>query len=189
MYSVERRLMNELKTEIKQIPLGGSEAGLDIKDPDSIYSQVESVRKIGQSLGEHSESCSTEILKIPKGFDLERRADPEDDMSTVVSATDEEPKKPRTDTPWNWKSGGADIDAKVRDIELTLSIGGSIGRKRLESRKSLILDKSRVIQSSSIIKGEEFSDSSNTPRASSSKIDEKGKQSHWVFQDLSLSRT
>lgn len=186
LYSVERRLMNELKTEINQISLAGSKTGPRFNDSDYVYSRVESIR-VDQSLREHSESCSTEILKRPKGFDLERRAEQEDDMSTGVSATDEERKKPITDAPW--KSGGTNIDSKFRDIELTLSIGGSSGRKRLESHKSLKLDNLREVQSSSIIKGEEFSDSSNTPKASSNKNKEKGKRSHWVFQDLSLSRT
>ncbi|WOG91942.1 hypothetical protein DCAR_0311197 [Daucus carota subsp. sativus] len=187
LYSVEKRLIKELKTEIKQISLGGSRAGIHIKDPESLYSLAESAREIDQSLGEHSASCSTEILKMPKGFDLQRRAEQEDEMSTGVSATDEVRKKPSTDAPW--KSGGDEVDAKFRDIELTLSIGGSIGRKRLESHKSLKLDKPREVQSSSIIKGEELSDSSNTPRSSSSKNNEKGKQIPWFFQDLSLSRT
>ncbi|KAL8127070.1 uncharacterized protein LOC141717211 [Apium graveolens] len=186
LYSVERRLMSELKTEINQISLRGSKTGLGFNDSGYVYSRVEGIR-VDQSLGEHSESCSTEILKRPKGFDLERRTEQEDDMSTGVSATDEERKKPMTDAPW--KSGGTSIDAKFRDIELTLSIGGSSGRKRLESHKSLKLDNLREVQSSSIIKGEEFSDSSITPKAISSKNNEKGKQSHWVFQDLSLSRT
>ncbi|KAL1826790.1 hypothetical protein ACET3Z_005202 [Daucus carota] len=169
---------------MKQNPFGGLKPAFVINNPDFVYSQTESVRDIDQSFGENSGSYYTdEFLKIFKGFDLERRAAQEDEMSTG----DEELKKPNSDALW--MSGGSSIDAKFRDIELTLSIGGSSGKKRLESHKSLKLDKSREVQSSCIIKGEELSDSRNTPKASSSKNKEIGKQNHWGFQDLSLSRT
>lgn len=176
--------------------------GFNIKNSGFVNFQAPSMRDIGPSSGERSGSCSGEMLKMPKGFDLERPAAAtatataahEEDMSTGVSAIDEDQTGLSTHMPR--KLSGINIDEKCSDVELTLSIGGSIGEKRSQSHKqhcSLKLDDLRDVDSSGFIKtvkGEEFSDSDNTNMASSStNFNQKSKQPHWIFQDLSLSRT
>lgn len=144
---------------------------------------------------ERSGSCSADTMRMSRGFDLERPAN-EDDMSTGVSAVDEDQaagssshhmvnvkgKKMMVGTNI---SDGSDEDSEV---ELTLSIGSSscLSKKKYKSEK-----KPPQLDSSASFKtdqrsGGDCSDPTTPMSSSSATFDHERKQPHWLFHGLKL---
>ncbi|KAA8535673.1 hypothetical protein F0562_030676 [Nyssa sinensis] len=84
-------------------------------------------------------------------------------------------------------------------VELTLSIGGSTGKKRSKKHQhrrspdlgctGLTHNKFRELGSSAFIKSEECGAPDNTLGSSSAALDQQNKRPHWLFRGLSLNRT
>lgn len=188
-------LMEELRKETKQNTIWGSIGSSGINHLQfnnrenstggGLIFNLQSLRE-DPSSRERSGSCSGDNMRMSRGFDLERPA--EEDMSTGVSTVDEDQAGPST--PNVGKSNKMSIDGfeEDSDVELTLSIGGSVSQKRSKSFPPLT-QKDREIDSSLSFKserGEECSDPTTPMSSSSATCDQETKRPHWLFQSLKL---
>jgi hypothetical protein len=145
---------------------------------------------------ERSGSCSGDTMRMARGFDLERPA--EEDISTGVSAAIDEDLAAGPNfhnmPPSTHKLSidGSDEDS---DVELTLSIGGRLSKKALQSYqpKLGICESShkgiRELDSLASFKsdrGEDFSDPTTPMSSSSATFDQETNRPHWLFQGLKL---
>ncbi|KAM4087805.1 hypothetical protein ACB094_07G023400 [Castanea mollissima] len=208
LYSVQKKLMGELKKEFKQNRYWNFMTSSDISHTQFINChhpsmqttsgfnfQIQSWRDDPNSR-ERSGSCSGDTMKMARGFDLERPA-AEEDMSTGVSAIEEDQAGTSSQMPnssHKMSVAGSDEDSEV---ELTLSIGGCLSKKATSKSSKTQLglcDSSshkgiREMDSSASFKsdrGEDCSDP-NTPMSSSSAtFDQETNRPHWLFQGLKL---
>ncbi|GLU10448.1 hypothetical protein SLE2022_272490 [Rubroshorea leprosula] len=184
LYSVQRMLMDEFKKEVKQNkswnPTRSSNISFQFQD-----------RKDDQVSREGSGSCSGDTMRMIRGFDLERLAavaGPEEDNSGEVSIVEDQTGPRPTNFPRSTQMSldGSDEDSEV---ELTLSIGSSSGKKRARNTGKGIV---RELDSSASFKSDRGGNcsGSNTPISSSSaSLDQERKRPHWLFQSLSINRT
>lgn len=198
LYSVQKMLMEELRRESKQNSQWGPMASsgtnhlqFNNRENSTLQSaggglifNLQSLRD-DPSSRERSGSCSGDNMRMSRGFDLERPAAAEDqDMSTGVSTVDEDQAGPST--PIVGKSSKMSIEDG--DVELTLSIGGGVSKKRSNSHSPLT-QKEREMDSSLSFKserGEECSDPTTPMSSSSATCDQETKRPHWLFQSLKL---
>lgn len=152
---------------------------------------------------ERSGSCSgSDTMRMARGFDLERPADDQEDISTrsISAAIDEDqaagPSFHNIPPTTNKLSinDGSDEDS---DVELTLSIGGSLSKKALQSyqpKPGIFCESShkgiiRELDSSVSFKsdhGEDFSDPTTPMSSSSATFDQERNRPHRLFQGLTL---
>ncbi|XP_004146328.2 uncharacterized protein LOC101222016 [Cucumis sativus] len=201
LYSVQKMLMEELRKESKQnalwCPKAMNHLLFNNRENQNQTAQttggglifnLQSLRSDDPSSRERSGSCSGDNMRIiSRGFDLERPA-AEEDMSTGVSTVDEDQAGPSTPIV----VGKMSIDGcedEESDVELTLSIGGSLSKKRSKSFPPLT-QKKREIDSSLSFKSErgdqECSDPTTPMSSSSATCDQETKRPHWLFQSLKL---
>ncbi|KAF8392875.1 hypothetical protein HHK36_021114 [Tetracentron sinense] len=146
--------------------------------------------KADPRLQERSISYCGDNLRMPRGFDLEQPA--EEDILTDVSAIEDQvgPSKNKihvnnTYPPKFYTDGES-------EIELTLSIGCSIGKKKPNSHQPHSSLELRQLGPSTSIRsgrGEECSDPTNTMSTESATFDQERQHPPWLFQALSLNRT
>lgn len=197
LYSVQKMLMDEMKKEITQnrkywSPMTNSDINCSqfINWPNTpaqttcgFSFNVQSLRD-DPSSRERSGSCSGETARLTRGFDLERPA--EEDISTRVSAMDDNQAGPSYYVPQ--KSNKMSIDGSDEDseVELTLSIGGSTSKKTTKNYQPLELDSPASFKSE---RGEDCSTPTTPMSSSSARFDQESKRPHWLFQGLSIHRT
>ncbi|XP_022988303.1 uncharacterized protein LOC111485591 isoform X1 [Cucurbita maxima] len=159
LYSVQKMLMEEVRRKsMNHLQFKNRENQTEQSSGGGLILKLQSFRSDDPSSG----SCSGDNMRImSRGFDLERPA--EEDMSTGVSAVDEDRAGP---SKMNTGDGCEEEDS---DVELTLSIGGSVRKKRSKSER-----------------GEECSDPSTPMSSSSGTCDQETKRPHWLFQSLKL---
>ncbi|KAG7972575.1 hypothetical protein I3843_07G190900 [Carya illinoinensis] len=205
LYRVQKMLMEELKKEPKQDRHRSSTTNSDINHSHFINPCHPTTRttcglnfslqrlRDDPSSRERSGSCSGETVRMPRDFDLERPA--EEDISTGISAVDEDQAEPSSQRPNRidkMSIDGSDEDCKV---ELTLSIGGILGTKTSKSDLPEIgfrqpsHKKVRHLDSSASFKSDRAEDCCDptTPMSSSSAtFDQERERPHWLFQGLKL---
>lgn len=207
LYSVQKMLMEELRKESNQNALWcpmAINSGINHSQFSNQENQtaqtiggglifnLQSLRSDDPSSRERSGSCSGDNMRImSRGFDLERPA-AEEDMSTGVSTVDEDQAGPSTPIVGKIVSNKMSIDGcedEESDVELTLSIGGSLSKKRSKSFPPLT-QKKREMDSSLSFKSErgdqECSDPTTPMSSSSATCDQETKRPHWLFQSLKL---
>ncbi|XP_035548939.1 uncharacterized protein LOC109005122 [Juglans regia] len=207
LYSVQKMLMEELKKELKQNIFCGSMTNSDINRSPFINSShppttqttggfnlnLQSLRDDPNSR-ERSGSCSGDTMRMPRGFDLERPAG--EDISTGVStAFDEDQAGLSSHGSTRIHKMSIDGSAEDSQVELTLSIGGSLSKKALKSSQTELgfcessqmgskeLDSSASFKSD---RGEDCSDPTTPMSSSSAILDQERNRPHWLFQDLKL---
>ncbi|GLT97486.1 hypothetical protein SLE2022_150460 [Rubroshorea leprosula] len=184
LYSVQRMLMDELKMEIKKNKLWnpGTSSGINFHFQGL---------KDDPSSRERSGSCSGDTMRMVSGIDLERPAvagGPDEDMSGEVSAVDDQAGPRPTDFHRSTQISLEDSDEE-NEVELTLSIGNSSGKKRAKkSEKGIVREVDFPVSLKSDKEGN--CSGTTTPISSSSAtLDQETKQPHWLFQGLSINRT
>ncbi|KAL5549255.1 hypothetical protein UlMin_004486 [Ulmus minor] len=203
LYTVQKMLMGELKKEIKQSRHWDPTTSTEINNSQLINWQQSATRLASgavslqiQSLREdlnsreRSGSCSGDTMKVSRGFDLERPA--EEAVSTGVSATAEEDQGGRINSNIVLKSSKMSLDGLEEDseVELTLSIGSSLSKKRSKPQQLQVGNSGiKELDSSASFKSDRGGESSdpNTPMSSSSAtFEQERKQPHWLFHGLKL---
>jgi hypothetical protein len=190
-------LMDELKKELKQKRCWSSMTPTTQTSQGFNFS-LQSLRE-DPSTRERSGSCSADTMRMARGFDLERPA-AEEDISTGVSAAIDEDQAAGPSfhnmPPSTHKLTIDGSDHEDSDVELTLSIGGRLSKKALQSYqpKFGICESSshkgiRDLDSSASFKsdrGEDFSDPTTPMSSSSATFDQERNRPHWLLQDLKL---
>ncbi|PON72758.1 ras guanine nucleotide exchange factor Q-like protein [Parasponia andersonii] len=196
LYSVQKKLMDELKKEIKQSKLWDPMSRPGIEHSQIINWQ-QSASKLTPGASFHiqslrddlnsrecSGSCSADTMRISRGFDLERPA--EEDISTGVSAIDEDQGGRSSSIVPKSRKMNIDCPDEDSEVELTLSIGSSLSKKRSnpKSQKDIKeLDSSASFKSD---RGEDCSGPTTPMSSSSATFDQDKKQPRWLFNGLKL---
>ncbi|XP_059461580.1 uncharacterized protein LOC132190566 [Corylus avellana] len=198
LYSLQKMVMDELKKELKQNRCWSSMTPTTQKCHGFNFN-LQSLRE-DPSTRERSGSCSAGTMRMARGFDLERPA-AEEDISTGVSAAIDEDQAVGPSfhnmPPSTRKLTIDGSDHEDSDVELTLSIGGRLSNKALQSYQPIlgICESSshkgiiRELHSSASFKsdrGEDFSDPTTPMSSSSATFDQERNRPHWLFQDLKL---
>ncbi|KAF5456344.1 hypothetical protein F2P56_025838 [Juglans regia] len=204
LYRVQKMLMEELKKEPEQNRHRSSTTNSDIDHSHFInpcHPTTQTTCGLNFSLQrlrddpssrERSGSCSGETVRMPRGFDLERPA--EEDISTGISAIDEDQAGPSSQRPNRIDKMSID-GSEDCEVELTLSIGGILSTKTSKSTQPEIgfrqssHKKVRHLDSSASFKSDRAEDCSDptTPMSSSSAtFDQERERPHWLFQGLKL---
>lgn len=131
-------------------------------------------------------------MRVARGFDLEKPA--EQDISTGVSAVDEDQAGTSCHIPPR-SHKSIDGSDEGSEVELTLSVGGRVSKKTLQSYHPNLgscessHQGSRELDSSASFKSdrrEDCSDPTTSRSSSSATFDQERSQSHWLFQGLKL---
>lgn len=143
---------------------------------------------------ERSGSCSGEAIRMPRGFDLERPA--EEDISTGVSAIDEDQAGPSSHMAIRSQKRSINGSDEDSEVELTLSIGSSSSKKTsksyqpqlglCESSHKGITEPAASFASFKTDRGDDCSDPSTPMSSSSATFDQERNRPHWLFQGLKL---
>lgn len=193
--------MEELKKELKQDRYRSFTTNSDIKYSHFINLCPTTQTTCGLSFNfqrlrddpnsrERSGSCSGETLRMPRGFDLERPA--EEDISTGISAIDEDQAGPSSLRPSRIDKMSIDGSDEDCEVELTLSIGGSLSTKSTQPEigfRESSHKKVRQLDSSASFKSdraENRSEPTTSTSSSSATFDQERERPHWLFQDLKL---
>ncbi|XP_061361689.1 uncharacterized protein LOC133305473 isoform X2 [Gastrolobium bilobum] len=202
VYSVQKKLMDELKNGIRQQKFWNPTNVIDVRHPHAIEQQhqttqnsygydfnIKSLREDMSSI-ERSESCSEDTIKMRRGFDLEKPA--EEDIFIRVRGFDEGEAGPSSCTAFQSckiSSGGSD---KEMEVDLTLSIGGSqVKNSHLPQLacSDSPSGKTRELNSSTSHKSDRVGECSDptTPISSSTvTFTQERKGPHWLSQGLKL---
>ncbi|XP_020227314.1 uncharacterized protein LOC109808651 isoform X1 [Cajanus cajan] len=205
IYSVQKRLMEELKNEIRQQKFWNHVNDIDVNHPHSIKQHHQttqishkpdfSVQNLREDLNtrEKSVCCSGNTIQRQRGFDLERPA--EEDVFTQARGFDEGEAGPSSNTALQSckisTTGGYDEEVEV---DLTLSIGGSkVKNSRLPQLacSNSTKGKTRNLNSSGSFQSDrdrtgECSDPTTPMSSSTVKFTQQGKGPHWLSQSLKL---
>ena len=194
LYSVQKMLMDELNKEIKQRKFWDPMNSSDMSRSQLVNWQ-QSATKLGSpgatlhvqrsrddlNSGECSASCSGETMRISKGFDLERPV--EEVVSAGVSAIGEDQRGRSSNAALKSGKMNADESDEDSDVELTLSIGSSLSKKKTKSDRK----DGKELDSSASFKSDKGDSDPSTPMSSSSAtFDQERKQPHWLFHGLKL---
>ncbi|XP_027332794.1 uncharacterized protein LOC113847736 [Abrus precatorius] len=192
VYSVQKMLMDELKNEIRPHKFWNPINDIDVSYPHSTEQQHQTtqisygsdfhVKNLREDLGsrERSGSFSGDIIKMQRGFDLERPA--EGDTFTVARGFYEGEAGPSSRTAFQSckisTSGGFDEEMEV---DLTLSIGGSQVKNshipQLSCSNSTNEKSDRVV---------ECNDPTTPMTSSTVTFTQERKGPHWLSQSLKL---
>ncbi|KAI4344432.1 hypothetical protein L6164_011661 [Bauhinia variegata] len=202
VYSVQKMMMDELKKDIRQKKLWSPMNGLSVSHPNVIdqqqgtrktsYGPVQSLRDDPCSR-EKSGSCSTDTIKVTRGFDLERPA--EEDILTGMRRFDEGEAGPSSHMVFQSCKMSNDHSIEEIEVDLTLSIGGGSQEKKRQSNVPQLAcsdspnRKSREFNLSASYKSDRLEGSSDptTPISSSSvTVDQERKRPRWLPQSLKL---
>ncbi|XP_048325135.2 uncharacterized protein LOC107403651 isoform X1 [Ziziphus jujuba] len=150
---------------------------------------------------ERSGSCSGDTVRMSRGFDLERPA-AEGDMSTGISAVNEDHQAAATASGlsshnlvlkrnkmmtvmMSTTTTTERSDDEESEVELTLSIGSCLSKKKSKSGKPNQLDSSASFKADHRPEGD-CSDPTTPMSSSSATFDQERKQPHWLFHGLKL---
>ncbi|XP_048447869.1 uncharacterized protein LOC103949364 isoform X2 [Pyrus x bretschneideri] len=204
LYSVQKMLMEELKKENKQNRLWGPiTSSADHSNQSQLINWQHSITQTSSGYNFHlqrlrddpnsrerSGSCSGDIQRVSRGFDLEWPA--EEDISTRVSTIDKEQAGPSSHMSLkSISAAGCDEDSEV---ELSLSIGSNKNRKISRPYQpqlgcSELIQKAKELDMRASFKSDRGGDCSypTTPMSSSSATcDQERKQPRWLVHGLKL---
>ncbi|KAL2338661.1 hypothetical protein Fmac_013107 [Flemingia macrophylla] len=205
VYSVQKRLMEELKNEIRQQKFWNHMEDIDVSQTHFIKQQHQttqilqkpdfSVQNLREDLNtrEKNVCCSGNTIQMQRGFDLERPA--EEEIFTQARGFDEGEAGPSSHASFqSCKISTTSGYDEEEEVDLTLSIGGSqIKNSHLPQLacSNSTNGKTRILNSSGSFKSErdrtgECSDPTTPMSSSTVTFTQQGKGPHWLSQSLKL---
>ncbi|XP_057421116.1 uncharacterized protein LOC130715092 isoform X2 [Lotus japonicus] len=199
VYSVQKMLMDELKGEIRQQRIWNPMSVINVSHPHSIEHQHQTtqfsfhVHRLREDLGsrERSGSDSGETNKMERGFDLEKPA--EEDNFTGVCGFEEGDAGPSSHNAFQSSKISACGSDEDMEVDLTLSIGGSMVKNSHLSQLDSPNGKTRELNSSASFKSDlrsdrvgECSDTTTPISSSNVKLTQEKKGEHWLSKGLQL---
>ncbi|KAM1833188.1 hypothetical protein ACFX13_023036 [Malus domestica] len=206
LYSVQKMLMEELKKEIKQNRLWGPiTSSADHINQSQLINWQHSITQTSSGYNFHlqrlrddpnsrerSGSCSGDIQRVSRGFDLEWPAG--EDISTRFSTIDQLQAGPSSHMSLKSESISAASCDEDSEVELSLSIGSNKNGKRSKPYQpqlgcSELIEKAKELDTPASFKsdrGEDCSYPTTLMSSSSATCDQERKRPHWLFHGLKL---